>query len=75
MTRKHYIAMADELRATRGLILVLAQQAPGFVGISPNRGATTLDTILHDYERAVARVFAADNPRFQYERFMSRLGR
>ena len=75
MTRKHYIAMADELRSVRSLVMALARQKPGFVGINTTRGAQSLDTILHDYERAIARVFAADNAAFQYERFMSRLGR
>lgn len=75
MTRKHYTAMADELRSVRQTVAHLAQSSPGFMGITTTRGAQSLDTILHDYERAVARVFAADNPRFDGQRFMARLGR
>jgi hypothetical protein len=75
VTRKHYVAMADELRSVRGVVMALASQKPGFMGINTTRGAQSLDTILHDYERAIARVFAADNPAFRHDRFMSRLGR
>ena len=73
MTRKHYIAMADQLRETERLVLHLARTSPGFVGVSTTKGAASVTEILNDLNRAVARVFAADNPRFSYERWMTRV--
>jgi hypothetical protein len=73
MSRKHYIAMADGLRETHRQLIAMAESPHGLVGISKRDGVTTLEVALHEMERAVARVFAADNPRFSFDRFMDRV--
>jgi hypothetical protein len=74
LTRKHYIAMADELRETHRQLIAFAESPKGLVGISvKGGGVTTLEVALSEMERAVARVFAADNPRFDFRRFMDRV--
>ncbi len=72
-TRKRYIAMADELRETHRQLIAMAESPKGLAGISANGGVTTLEVSLSEMERAVGRVFAADNPRFDFGRFMDRV--
>lgn len=68
-----YAPLAAELAATRAQIDAIIA-SPGLVGINRKSGAASVAAIVDDYTRAIARVLAADNPDFDYQRFMRAAG-
>lgn len=62
MTRKDYVSAAAAIQSTR--------EAPRFSGA----GVAEYGAACDDIARSLADVFAADNPRFDRERFYSAAG-
>lgn len=64
MTRKHFVAIAEAIQAER----VEASPYGGSIDVpTADRVNEALDTVA----RRLADVFAADNPRFDRERFLA----
>jgi hypothetical protein len=73
VTRKDYVALAKAMADTRRTVEAVATDV-GLKGITKTAGVESLNAVLDDLTRAVARVLADDNPNFTYTRFMHAAG-
>lgn len=62
-------AIAEEIAATRRQMLALARN-PGFTGISKKGGIESLDAVIEDIVRAVARKLVPERDASTYARFL-----
>lgn len=62
-------SIASELRETRAQMLAMARN-PGLTGINKTRGVETLDDVIEDIVRAVARKLIPAGENLTYARFL-----
>jgi hypothetical protein len=69
VSRKDYVAIANAIAVTRQQAEAIARN-PGLTGISQKAGIASLEAVLDDVTRAIARALSDDNPAFIYTMFL-----